>query len=323
MQRGITCDEVWKACDALLLEGARPTIERVRQKVGRGSPNTVGPMLDTWFKGLGARLTGPSTFASPPQFPEPVLQAAKHLWDVASAQSRADFDERLQAGLDDAQRRAAAEWVRANEAAAQAQRAVTAGEGLRAELDQLRQDLEMQRRANAVAATRLDDEVRQVSELQQRLMQAEQHGQSALEEARRDLHAVQERSTVAEHRAAREIDAQRQARVKADRRVAELETMAQRQREDRHAQELLHAEQMTRVSAERDSLRGQLRAQFEQSRVLTAELTQARDCAAEHKAKAHALASELALAERILATLKPAPPKPSQHAKRRSPRQSG
>ena len=49
MATGITESDVWTAADALL-EGARPTIERVRQKIGRGSPNTVSPYLETWFK---------------------------------------------------------------------------------------------------------------------------------------------------------------------------------------------------------------------------------------------------------------------------------
>ena len=56
MATGITESDVWTAADALLLEGARPTIERVRQKIGRGSPNTVSPYLETWFKALGARI---------------------------------------------------------------------------------------------------------------------------------------------------------------------------------------------------------------------------------------------------------------------------
>jgi hypothetical protein len=41
MPRGITENDVFTACDALLLAGERPTIERVPQKIGRGSPNTV------------------------------------------------------------------------------------------------------------------------------------------------------------------------------------------------------------------------------------------------------------------------------------------
>ena len=59
MARGITENDVWMACDALLLAGARPTIERVRQHIGSGSPNTVSPYLDTWFKGLGSANQGP------------------------------------------------------------------------------------------------------------------------------------------------------------------------------------------------------------------------------------------------------------------------
>ena len=67
MARGITETDVWTASDALLLEGARPTIERVRQKIGRGSPNTVSPYLDTWFKSLGARIKDPGAFSTPPE----------------------------------------------------------------------------------------------------------------------------------------------------------------------------------------------------------------------------------------------------------------
>jgi len=51
--RGVQQDDVWAAADALIAEGLRPTIERVRQKLGRGSPNTVSPMLEAWFATLG------------------------------------------------------------------------------------------------------------------------------------------------------------------------------------------------------------------------------------------------------------------------------
>jgi hypothetical protein len=56
MGRGITANDVWQAADELLQAGERPTIERVRLKIGRGSPNTVSPHLDGWFASLGARL---------------------------------------------------------------------------------------------------------------------------------------------------------------------------------------------------------------------------------------------------------------------------
>jgi hypothetical protein len=44
--RGITAGDVERAADALLREGDRPTIEKIRAKIGRGSPNTINPLLD-------------------------------------------------------------------------------------------------------------------------------------------------------------------------------------------------------------------------------------------------------------------------------------
>lgn len=93
--RAIQRDDVWAAADALLLEGKRPTIERVRQKIGRGSPNTVSPMLEEWFATLGPRMaqlkgsgTGPvAEEGGGASAPAPVLQAAQALWDAAMHQA--------------------------------------------------------------------------------------------------------------------------------------------------------------------------------------------------------------------------------------------
>ena len=51
--RGVQDDDVWAAADQLIGEGLRPTIERVRMKMGRGSPNTVSPMLDACLPAWG------------------------------------------------------------------------------------------------------------------------------------------------------------------------------------------------------------------------------------------------------------------------------
>ena len=56
--RGVQLEDVWAAADAVLGLGERPTIERVRQQLGRGSPNTVGPMLDGWYGSLAKRQPG-------------------------------------------------------------------------------------------------------------------------------------------------------------------------------------------------------------------------------------------------------------------------
>ena len=56
--RGVQAQEVAQAADALLARGLKPTIERLRQELGGGSPNTISPLLDMWFTGLSARVAG-------------------------------------------------------------------------------------------------------------------------------------------------------------------------------------------------------------------------------------------------------------------------
>lgn len=84
--RGIQESQVWEAADALVHEGLRPTIERVRQKIGSGSPNTVSPMLERWFATLGKRLDGRGANLADGeahQLPLVVVQAAKLFWEAA------------------------------------------------------------------------------------------------------------------------------------------------------------------------------------------------------------------------------------------------
>ncbi len=54
--RGITGSDIDRAADALLREGERPTIERIRARLSRGSPNTINPLFDAWWKRLAGRL---------------------------------------------------------------------------------------------------------------------------------------------------------------------------------------------------------------------------------------------------------------------------
>jgi hypothetical protein len=84
--RGITSRDVELAADALLRTGERPTIEKIREKIGRGSPNTINPMLDAWWKRLSARLD-----AGPPalhRLPESVAHVAEALWMQALDEGR-------------------------------------------------------------------------------------------------------------------------------------------------------------------------------------------------------------------------------------------
>ncbi|MBC7621165.1 MAG: DNA-binding protein [Candidatus Saccharibacteria bacterium] len=96
--RGVQDADVWAAADQLIGEGLRPTIERVRLKMGRGSPNTVSPMLDGWFASLGARLgVGSDAPPTASDLPTAVWQVAGKLWDTALLEAVAVADQRLMA----------------------------------------------------------------------------------------------------------------------------------------------------------------------------------------------------------------------------------
>lgn len=228
--RGITEQDVWAAADALLLEGARPTIERVRQHIGRGSPNTVSPHLDNWFARLGARISDPLAFRAPPDVPEPVLQAARHFWESALALARGEADVRARAA--EAERDAAvleAQALRSRadtaEATLQALRLAQAGaEAAHAERSQA-----LQREAARLAA----EHAASTTQLKTQLAaQAETH--------RADLAAAVERAVQAERRAAADMDRERQARARAE----------QIARETRQQAELTLADERARAQAE-------------------------------------------------------------------------
>ena len=84
--RGVSAGDVERAADALLRTGERPTIEKVREKLGTGSPNTINPLLDAWWKRLSARLdAGPAALH---RLPESVAHAAEALWMQALDEGR-------------------------------------------------------------------------------------------------------------------------------------------------------------------------------------------------------------------------------------------
>jgi len=84
--RSVNSSDVDRAADQLLRAGSRPTIEKVRATIGRGSPNTINPLLDAWWSRLAARLdAGPAALH---RLPEPVLHAAEGLWLQALSEAR-------------------------------------------------------------------------------------------------------------------------------------------------------------------------------------------------------------------------------------------
>jgi hypothetical protein len=84
--RGIAASDVERAADQLLRAGERPTIEKIRAALGSGSPNTINPLLDAWWKKLSARLdSGPPALH---RLPASVAHVAEALWMQALDEGR-------------------------------------------------------------------------------------------------------------------------------------------------------------------------------------------------------------------------------------------
>lgn len=94
--RGVQQHEVDAAADALVAERQRPTIERVRQKLGRGSPNTIAPMLEAWFVTLAPRLGVAANDSGEGGMPSEVRNAAEVLWRNALSLAQTQTVEALQ-----------------------------------------------------------------------------------------------------------------------------------------------------------------------------------------------------------------------------------
>lgn len=264
MPRGITEKDVFIACDALVLAGERPTIERVRQKIGRGSPNTVSPMLDAWFKGLGRRLQDPGAFAPPSDVPEPVLQAAQHFWEVAQAGARAEIEQHVAERLSPMQ----AEVDRAvhAQAVAVAQRDSHANQirDMRLELVDASDHVQAERIAHAATAVREQAVQAQLDDALVRLTAAQGQLQQVEERARRATEAAHERASGAERRAALEIENERAARGRADKLADALEKRIQtlQANSSQKSEDLIAAR--TSLEHARDEVQ-RLRARIEQA----------------------------------------------------------
>lgn len=82
MANGVPEHEVWAAADAVLARGERPTVERVRTTLGRGSPARVGQLLEQWWEQLAQRLKGHALL---PELPGEVAQTFAEAWRLALA----------------------------------------------------------------------------------------------------------------------------------------------------------------------------------------------------------------------------------------------
>jgi len=77
-ERGVSALDVQHAADTLLRLGQKPSIAALREKMGGGSPNTIGPLLEKYWKSLGLRIqAGPEQLE---RVPESLARLTEALW---------------------------------------------------------------------------------------------------------------------------------------------------------------------------------------------------------------------------------------------------
>lgn len=297
MARGITQSDVDRAADTLLAQGERPTVDRIRQFLGTGSPNTVTRLLDVWWKALGGRLSASAAKVALPEAPSTVAALASQLWEqaLATAQEHAD------AALEDERTALAAARLESDALVAAARQAAEASEARATEaaaaLLTAHQRLEDRQRLVDQQAAQIVDLTAQRDQALSRVQQLETDG-AALRER---IEALQHEAEV--------IRVAQAAHVRAveDRAHAEVDRARQEAREREKA---LQAAEKTHSARLRE-----LEGELAQSRTLAADAN--RGLAAE-QGRREALEQQLAEVHRRLeAALQAAPRAPRLGAPRR------
>ncbi|CAM4015517.1 DNA-binding protein [Bordetella muralis] len=286
MAIGVQEADVWAAADALLQSGEQPTIERVRLHLGRGSPNTVGPHLKTWFRGLGERLgAGHSGMNG---VPDAVTRAVNHVWETALAAARDEWSavstreraelakakEALQ--IDHTALQQIRERLQTREAdlQASAQAAYAQASAAETRLQAAEQQVNEATQASKALDAELVRTREQIAALQQALHQAQTSHQEALAaaEARHATHEGRWLSEIDEQRQALkkardELSAQRKSAARDNAQQAEAAAGARQE-----AQKLKEA--LAAVQAEHARLNVQLETDRESARLAQAGLLQ-------------------------------------------------
>ena len=89
---GVTREQVFETADALVREGASPTVVSVRTRMGGGSPNTITPLLAEW-----RALQDTARAQSLPAIPEPVEAVMRQVWGVAWQEAQGQLSGERQA----------------------------------------------------------------------------------------------------------------------------------------------------------------------------------------------------------------------------------
>ena len=216
--RGVQTEDVWAAADDLIGDGLRPTIERVRLKLGRGSPNTVSPMLDAWFATLGARLGATNDKKTQiGELPATVQQAATKLWETALLSAQGVAEQ----GLLQAQQTLAAERSAIMQQAADLasrelglkERQSAQDEVLqiaRGQIDDLLSRLEQSQASTSKRDAEIDALHLKLSDLEMQRVTDQRRSEDVVKQHAEERRQLEERATLTERRLMTELDRERQ-----------------------------------------------------------------------------------------------------------------
>lgn len=244
---GITQTQVNEAADALLRGGERPTIERVRQALGTGSPNTLVRLLEEWWSDLGRRLDAQAAKMSLPDAPEPVVAAASQLWLAAVEHAQglaksaiADEVAALaseRAAMAERERQRDAELVATIAATQTALEAQASAETRLADIERLSHSLALQRDD---LQTQRDAATTERDVLSRRLAEARESHEQAQREAAAERQALEAQFRAGEDRWLREVDRARQDAGQAIARLEKVDKQLAAAVADSREKELAH-----------------------------------------------------------------------------------
>lgn len=242
-------EEVHTIADQLLLEGHRPSVERIRVQLGRGSPNTIALFLDRWWSKLGARLRDLPGSELPP-VPAEVASAMHALWTQAIDHARALLHETLAQQSAELTHQREHLQVRAAELLRERAELAREREALHHTVHMAQSQLEAaneRTRADTARIAELENErtrAQALHEQEQREHNAlRERFEAALKVHQADVRALNERMEAAERHWVREVDQARQALTAERKATHALERQLAADRET-HATELkqVHAQ---------------------------------------------------------------------------------
>lgn len=214
MSVGVPEHDVFAAADAVLARGERPTVERVRLELGRGSPARVGALLDQWWEQLAGRLRGETRL---PSLPAEVAQAFVAIWQQATTLAQGVVEQALagqrqvlaeeRAELAASEDRARLEVAQARQQTAEA---LAARQGAEARLADLEQLLAQRQEQIDDLRVQRDELQEQRDDARQQLVGIRQQLHDSREQAEQARNEQQRYTREVEDRAYREIDRARE-----------------------------------------------------------------------------------------------------------------